>query len=231
MKKPVFNPQFWAKVTPADVIEMEIGVCDATLYGFPLHWAAQYSKDYKVIDALLARGANIHERDKGLAVPLHWVAIENKERSVMNALLKAGKEVDIRDDIGFTPLHFAAMGNNENLEAIAFLLDEDAEINARSKDGIAPLHRAASDENLGAIDYLLKRGANINVVDNWDRTPLHYVAQYHQHLSVMKHLLKRGANANLQDKKGDTPFDTAEKNFHLRKTYKKELQSLRIKYS
>jgi ankyrin repeat protein len=53
------------------------------------------------------------------------------------------------------------------------LLERGADVNARAKDGLTPLHAASSFAELAAVRLLLEHGADVKAEDNHGRTSLH----------------------------------------------------------
>ncbi|KAF5626002.1 ankyrin-3 [Fusarium sp. NRRL 52700] len=119
-----------------------------------------------------------------------------------------GDEYDKRRGItsGGTALHILAEANQHwQLEALRYLIENGANVNALNKDGQTPLHIAARGlvhENrdvkglarLEAVRILLDNGADINALDNAKLTPLHKASNAPD---VTKELLSRGADATM----------------------------------
>lgn len=105
------------------------------------------------------------------------------------------------DENGFTALHYA-MSEDPN-EAIIFIIDQGANVNAQNDEGHAPLHMACSPE---IAKLLLDHGAEVDLQDNLGRTPLHCLAaDGTERYEVIQFLLEAGANAALEDEGGETP--------------------------
>jgi ankyrin repeat protein len=64
-------------------------------------------------------------------------------------------------------------------------------LNAKDKQNMSPLHRAAWKGQTESIEYLLKHGAHMAHVDSSLKTALHWVVQY-GHFSALLALLKVG---------------------------------------
>jgi len=92
--------------------------------GTPLHLAA-LCKQYKTMDLLLQRGADIHRKalppDPGGGTPLHWAVVAN-DRTGVEKLLNAGADINALDKNGLKPLIYVFINvatgqtyTNENL--------------------------------------------------------------------------------------------------------------------
>ena len=111
----------------------------------PLHRAARYSKEPKVITALLKAGADFNAINTNNETPLHVAARYSKEPKVITALCKAGADINAINKSGNTPIHRAA--NNKNRKAVTALRKACADINAINKSVNTPIHRAANNKN------------------------------------------------------------------------------------
>jgi len=87
-------------------------------------------------------------------------------------------------------------------------LDASADIDARDKDGLTPLHRAAQLGTAEIINMLLDAGADIESRTETGTTPLHYAA-YRTDKNALNVLLETGANIEARTKKGYTPLHYA----------------------
>jgi ankyrin repeat protein len=108
----------------------------------------------------------------------------------------------------WTPLHNAARSSS-NLEVIAFLLVNGANILARTIHGLTVMHLAACNETVDIIRFLLEKETDINVCDNAKLTPLHHAVKTNPQVAVVGILLDKGANVNAQDVNGETPLHLA----------------------
>ncbi len=81
------------------------------------------------------------------------------------------------------------------------------DVNARSPNGLTPLHLAAMySDKPEVIEILIERGANVHACDSIGRTPLHFAAGDNQNPEITKTLLENGAKPNARDASGHTPL-------------------------
>ena len=79
--------------------------------------------------------------------------------------IRDGARMDICDVFNSTPLHYAVR-SCKSKEAIARLLDENPDIDARDKNGITPLLIAALISTPEIIELLLDKGADPKAQSN-----------------------------------------------------------------
>ena len=161
----------WDYATPADIKEVDVRQKDAA-GNSPLHWAAKYSEDAEVIDALIKAGAKVNSRDRNRCIPLHDAARYNYDTEIIDALIKAGARVNAKCDAtyystrawveGITPLHFAA-AYSENPEVIGVLIKAGARVNAKDGSGSTPLYYAHEQNNHDATDVLIRAGGKTGI--------------------------------------------------------------------
>jgi len=86
---------------------------------------------------------------------------------------------------GYTALHYAAQWNKGKTEICKFLLDNQANINAKGSLGETPLHLAYSRSNSEIIKLLLERGADQAIKSDGGYTPEQWTPtdDYHVDLS------------------------------------------------
>jgi hypothetical protein len=93
------------------------------------------------------------------------------------------------------------------------LLRKGANVNARTENGITPLHWAAFWGHVDFVRLLLEHGAEVNAREENGWTPLH-VAALTGHAEVARLLLERGADPSIRDRDGRTPLDAAREKGH-----------------
>jgi len=95
---------------------------------------------------------------------------------------------------------------NGNAEQVQILLDARANVNARARDGLTPLHLAVRFGHETVVRLLLKNNANIEAKDFHDYTPLHWV---NGREAIARLLLANNANIKAEDGYGCTPLSWA----------------------
>lgn len=175
----------------------------------PMMWAA-YEGHPKVVNRLLAMGANVKAVDKLNLTPLH-LAAANGHCEIITALLSKGANPKAIDVHGKTPLHWTAAGDHP--DAIRTFVQSKVSADVHGSDGSTALHEAAICGHPAAIRALVKVGANVNRADKHKVTPLHEAVRENRYVSV-ETLIDNGANPNVKDRHGMTPLHYAAK-IHL----------------
>jgi ankyrin repeat protein len=119
--------------------------------------------------------------------------------------LAAGADVNAKDLwMHYTALHFAASAGRK--EVAELLIDNGADVNAKTKIGITPLATAGQRGKTETADLLRKHGGKYGTILG---------AAYGGDIEAVKEFLAAGANVNVQDKKEKrTPLDYANKYNH-----------------
>ncbi len=144
----------------------------------PLSMAAERSEvDY--VGTLLTFGADPMLGSLCNQTPLHYAA-SAKEPECIQLLLHAGAEVDSLTNWDQTPLHLAAAYTKDARHA-TLLLDADANLNIRDRDGISPLGWTAISNNPQVASVLLDRGADVYDLDLHGSSTLQQCIQSNRH--------------------------------------------------
>lgn len=137
----------------------------------PLHWALMHESG-QALDGLLAdpRTDVEAENDKGER-PLMLAALRGR-LAWAQQLVRRGAQVDPNQGRKtWSALHYACSGPDQGVSA--WLLDQGADINARSDNGSTPLMMAFGYGSLDSAAVLLQRGADRTLrndlgLDAWD---------------------------------------------------------------
>ena len=89
--------------------------------------------------------------------------------------------------------------------ALATLLKQKADVNAKQPDGATALHWAAHWDDIATADLLLRAGANVNAANDYGATPLS-LACMNGNAAMVEKLLAAGANPNVALPSGETPL-------------------------
>ena len=151
----------------------------------------QRPEDVRLVQVMLAHGANIEATGKDGWIPLQIAAVYNSSPDKMLLLLQRGANVNTQDQYGLTTLmrvvRFAVDANKVRL-----LLEHGANVNAQSIAGMTALGFAVRDgANRDIIQQLLAHGANPNLADPVE-TPL-LLAQHTKRPDIVALLKHYGA--------------------------------------
>ncbi|XP_065071133.1 poly [ADP-ribose] polymerase tankyrase-2-like isoform X2 [Rhopilema esculentum] len=103
-----------------------------------------------------------------------------------------------------TSLHYLAMSDHQKRKAVVeFLIRKGADVNAKNKEKITPLHMAAENGHSDMVTLFLKNGAEVNALDNLGQAPLHRSAK-NGHVAICEFLLDNGADSALSSLQGYT---------------------------
>jgi ankyrin repeat protein len=170
---------------------------------------AAYYRSKEIKELLLNNGAEL--------TVFEAAAVGNTKR-IKDLLAESPKWLSSYSGDGFTPLGLAAHFGNE--ETVKFLLDQGADINARSKDGNLnnmAIHAAIAGNFEHIVKLLLEHGADVNVkcegIWRLGYTPLH-VAGHFGRETIITMLLLAGADQSAVNDAGVTPYELARSKGH-----------------
>lgn len=94
---------------------------------------------------------------------------------------------------------------NDRQEDITFLIEQGADLNAQSDDGLTVLSHAVNAGLSSVVESLLERDVSPDAADGSGRTPLSWAAEG-GHLEITKMLLKRHVEVDSRDEDEMTPL-------------------------
>jgi hypothetical protein len=139
---------------------------------------------------------------------LHHCARNGLTSCVKRLLSIRNITVNVKDDeYGRTPLHYAAW--NGHVEISHLLLQNGAEVNAKSNNGWTPLHWAATQGHVDILHLLVENGADLEAQDRNGSRALHTAAGF-GHLPFIQELISRyHVNINARENNGETALSWA----------------------
>ena len=144
----------------------------------------------------------------GCGPSIHELAASPDFDALKRAIESDPALVHARDDLDKTPLHHAAAGRSK--EAMSFLIEHGADVNAADKTGLRPIHIAAWWGTRLHVKILLELGADINATDVYGNTPLHLAAMSRDDRARMiAFLFEHGASLTARNERGLTPEEAA----------------------
>ena len=114
-----------------------------------LHYAV-FAGHKAVVELLLANGSDLDVKGRDELTPLE-VAVKRSHEEIAKLLVTEGTEVTI---------HLAAFIGD--LPRLKTLIEAGTAPDANDKDGMRPLHYAATGGNRDAVELLIARGADVN---------------------------------------------------------------------
>ena len=138
-------------------------------------------------------------------------------------LLEHSGRVDVRDRRKQTPLHKTIdRHDNVAIDAVRFLLEHGADVNAQRDDLWTPLHVAVNIGDLSVTRMLLEYQADANSRNDAGQTPLHLLSTRETlqdddiGSDIVQLLLAHGANVNEKNNDNATPLHLASYNSKLK---------------
>ena len=124
-----------------------------------------------------------------------YQAIRTNDIGRLKTLVTTPEDANARGPMGSTPLMDAAVAGS--VEAMAFLLDRGADVNAQNPFGTTALIMSATD--IAKVRLLLDRGANVNAVSKQGRTALFVAAMSDPSAAIVRLLIAKGADVRGKD--------------------------------
>jgi ankyrin repeat protein len=135
---------------------------------------------------------------------LHMEAEQGNIEGIRALLSKGANINEAEPQFGHTPLMRASISNRT--EAVDFLLEKGASVNAVDKANMSALTWAVNHQSYESFLKLLKKGARVDTKENlFGKTPLMNAVSL-SNAEFSRQLIHRGAAVNAQCKDGNTPL-------------------------
>ncbi|HET8824023.1 MAG TPA: ankyrin repeat domain-containing protein, partial [Terriglobales bacterium] len=125
--------------------------------------------------------------------------IRSNDLVKLRQLVSSREMANVRSGLKATPLHYAAMYGS--VEALQFLLEKGADVNASNQSGATPLILAAWSFERARL--LVEHGATVNAATDKGVTPLLVAASESGNARTVRYLLDKGADIRAQDTEGE----------------------------
>jgi ankyrin repeat protein/beta-lactamase regulating signal transducer with metallopeptidase domain len=188
-----------------------------------LHLALATNKfeyNSSIVEALIARGADVKARDVRGNTPAQIAVVYNKKNAVrllldkgaevstiqiaaylgdldaVKAFLGRGGDVNAPDgDLLLSPLQAAAQGGHKDVAA--FLIDQGASVNAEQERGMTALHFAMWGGSKEVVELLIANGAKVDAKAQGAGTPLRGAVRMGAK-DIVSLLIDHGADVNAE---------------------------------
>jgi ankyrin repeat protein len=130
-----------------------------------------------------------------LMTSLHYAVMNG---GLVNKVIALTGDVNQCDWNNYTPLHLACIQGK--LEDAKILIENQANVMAKSSSGLTPLHLACKFDRVSLVQPLIESGADKDAVDNHSRTPL-MIAAKHGSVKCVKELLAEKCNFRKTDER------------------------------
>ncbi|KAJ5769523.1 hypothetical protein N7520_004082 [Penicillium odoratum] len=129
----------------------------------------------KVMEVLIAAGADINSADISGRAPIHLASLRGLA-GVVEALIRNRADYDRADSDGKTPIHLASAAGFEAI--VRILIKTGADIHKMDRNKRAPIHLASVEGHANVEEILIAAGADINSADISGRAPIHLASEH-----------------------------------------------------
>jgi ankyrin repeat protein len=113
------------------------------------------------VDELIRASANVNSEEAEEGRTALMFACEKGYLEIVQRLVESGALIDHRDNKKRTALFYAIDNTAQNIDVVQELVNQNADVNAQSINGIFPLLFAAEKKHDRVISILLKHGAHL----------------------------------------------------------------------
>ena len=157
--------------------------------------------DIVKVKSLLARGADINEKDHGDNTALIWASYKG-HTGIAQILIKAGAKLDEKDNTGNTALILASGWGRPAI--VQILIKAGAKLDEKDEDGDTALIRAVIGRYTDIAQMLIDAGAKLDKKNGEGKTALAYaqVRQYDDIVTIFEQAVKdRAEQAEMRRQK------------------------------
>ncbi len=117
----------------------------------------------EAVNALLAHGAKLEDRDFAGNTALNWAALRGHTQ-VASTLIKKSANINTQNNAGASPLHYAV--STQNIPLVKLIIENKADLEiAASKYKVTPLQIAIKKKDITSLNILLENGVKVNDID------------------------------------------------------------------
>jgi hypothetical protein len=132
----------------------------------PIHQAAKFAVNPRILDTLLTMGAHVNKRSETGKTPLFYAVEKNRDQEIINFLLQKGAKLDAVDAEGNTLLHAALLANsnssNKNVN-IKKLLLAGVDPKIPNRRGIVPFDQSPTIQKIVEEIQAEKNQSPVNI--------------------------------------------------------------------
>ncbi|KAL8952976.1 MAG: hypothetical protein Q9222_001152 [Ikaeria aurantiellina] len=172
----------------------------------------------EIVEMLLRTNVDLEVRDKGGRTALLWAASSGKgtlAKLLLTSRVHNKADITASNHRGKTALHLAVESKVNRLALIKLLLENGADVHAKSDGGWTPLHNAAEKGFSDVASILLEWKAAVNATTSSGMTALHWCAR-NGHVDMVNLLLRhQNVRIHRKDAFEETPMLGAAQNGHI----------------
>jgi ankyrin repeat protein len=165
------------------------------------------NKNLELARLCISIGADVNAKDADGWTPLHLGAYKGDLDICEMLVQHSNIAVMAINKDGTLPFHYLVRHipldteRRRYTKLLSILLQKGTPINAQTKHGEAPIHRACLEGNYIAVHFLINNGAMLNVQTKNGETPLYYAVK-RGHKLLVTLLVENGADSSLGSSTG-----------------------------